>query len=220
MDDCDKNSTICSNTEGSFNCECRQGFSKLDRKTCKTQKNLADSQTTNFQQTTNDLETTNVQKMTSFQQTTNVQKTTNVQETTTDFVTTKDSQTTNVQKTTKDLETTSFQQTTTDFETCKLPDDPKEKNENEPRTGCHPLADCVAIKKQKNQCLCQPGFTGDGINDCRDIDECKNKSTDPCQNGIAKCQNSLGSFQCVCKTGFRTIDEIFCEGHLRSFRVT
>ncbi|HEY2732554.1 MAG TPA: EGF domain-containing protein [Polyangiales bacterium] len=50
-------------------------------------------------------------------------------------------------------------------------------------------------------CACNAGFEGDGYA-CVDIDEC-NAGLDDCgQGGLAQCQNTRGSFQCVCPKGY------------------
>ncbi|XP_078381972.1 uncharacterized protein LOC144664667 isoform X4 [Oculina patagonica] len=48
-------------------------------------------------------------------------------------------------------------------------------------------------------CSCKPGFSGDGIN-CTDIDECTMKIHNCSEN--AMCNNTEGSFNCSCKPGF------------------
>ncbi|KAL9969258.1 hypothetical protein ACROYT_G021454 [Oculina patagonica] len=55
-------------------------------------------------------------------------------------------------------------------------------------------------------CSCKPGFFGDGIN-CADIDECAMKIDNCSEN--AKCNNTEGSFNCTCKPGFSG-DGIYC----------
>ncbi|CAA0827470.1 Vacuolar-sorting receptor 2 [Striga hermonthica] len=46
-------------------------------------------------------------------------------------------------------------------------------------------------------CKCPSGFRGDGIKDCEDIDECKEKVA--CQCRDCKCKNVWGSYECSCK---------------------
>ncbi|KAM7526594.1 hypothetical protein LguiA_016496 [Lonicera macranthoides] len=46
-------------------------------------------------------------------------------------------------------------------------------------------------------CKCPPGFRGDGVNNCEDIDECKEKSA--CQCPECKCKNTWGSHECSCR---------------------
>ncbi|KAJ0790967.1 putative EGF-like calcium-binding domain, complement Clr-like EGF domain-containing protein [Helianthus annuus] len=45
-------------------------------------------------------------------------------------------------------------------------------------------------------CECPPGFKGDGVNSCEDIDECKEKKA--CQCSKCKCKNTWGSYECSC----------------------
>ncbi|KAL4587217.1 hypothetical protein LXL04_000084 [Taraxacum kok-saghyz] len=45
-------------------------------------------------------------------------------------------------------------------------------------------------------CKCPPGFKGDGINNCEDIDECKENRVCRCPN--CKCKNTWGSYECGC----------------------
>ncbi|KAK9289464.1 hypothetical protein L1049_007619 [Liquidambar formosana] len=45
-------------------------------------------------------------------------------------------------------------------------------------------------------CKCPPGFKGDGVNTCEDVDECKEKSA--CQCSQCKCKNTWGSYECSC----------------------
>ncbi|CAL9127806.1 unnamed protein product [Musa textilis] len=45
-------------------------------------------------------------------------------------------------------------------------------------------------------CKCPPGFKGDGVNKCEDVDECKEKTA--CQCSGCKCKNNWGSYECSC----------------------
>ncbi|XAR55734.1 hypothetical protein NMG60_11035919 [Bertholletia excelsa] len=47
-------------------------------------------------------------------------------------------------------------------------------------------------------CMCPPGFKGDGVNSCEDIDECKEKLA--CQCPECKCKNTWGSYECSCSS--------------------
>lgn len=63
---------------------------------------------------------------------------------------------------------------------------------------CHKtLGFCSSSK----MCECMVGFTGDGVSNCKDIDECNSDSTRCDRN--ARCVNTLGSYGCICKTGFK-----------------
>ncbi|KAJ6381556.1 hypothetical protein OIU77_030272 [Salix suchowensis] len=48
-------------------------------------------------------------------------------------------------------------------------------------------------------CKCPPGFKGDGVNSCEDVDECKDKVA--CQCPGCKCKNTWGSYDCSCSGG-------------------
>ncbi|CAN0846922.1 Vacuolar-sorting receptor 1 [Linum grandiflorum] len=48
-------------------------------------------------------------------------------------------------------------------------------------------------------CKCPQGFTGDGVNSCEDVDECKEKSACTCPE--CKCKNTWGSYECSCGSG-------------------
>ena len=54
------------------------------------------------------------------------------------------------------------------------------------------------------QCECKPGYGGD---ECKDIDECRDKNL--CKNR-GSCQNSDGSFQCLCPNGFTSMQGLIC----------
>ncbi|GMI89911.1 binding protein of 80 kDa 1;2, VACUOLAR SORTING RECEPTOR 2, VACUOLAR SORTING RECEPTOR 1;2 [Hibiscus trionum] len=48
-------------------------------------------------------------------------------------------------------------------------------------------------------CKCPPGFKGDAVNSCEDVDECKEKLA--CQCPGCKCKNTWGSYECSCSGG-------------------
>lgn len=50
------------------------------------------------------------------------------------------------------------------------------------------------------ECVCEPGFEGDGVTACEDIDECQT-ALDDCPSN-ATCENTEGSFSCLCPAGF------------------
>ena len=62
--------------------------------------------------------------------------------------------------------------------------------------GCQPNAMCSA-----NTCVCEPGFTPDGLGNCEDVDECGD-GTDNCDVN-AMCMNTPGSFECMCNPGYQ-----------------
>ncbi|KAJ4716155.1 Vacuolar-sorting receptor 1 [Melia azedarach] len=46
------------------------------------------------------------------------------------------------------------------------------------------------------KCKCPPGFRGDGVKSCEDIDECKDRKA--CQCSDCHCKNTWGSYECTC----------------------
>ena len=67
---------------------------------------------------------------------------------------------------------------------------------------CHEKATCNDTFGSFN-CLCDPGFTGDGLNYI-DIDECEVKIHDCHVNGT--CENKEGTFKCHCGPWYQPID--------------
>ncbi|XP_020689742.1 vacuolar-sorting receptor 3 [Dendrobium catenatum] len=51
-------------------------------------------------------------------------------------------------------------------------------------------------ESEDHKCQCPPGFTGDGIKNCEDIDECKEKKA--CQCPECSCKNTWGDYECTC----------------------
>lgn len=51
-------------------------------------------------------------------------------------------------------------------------------------------------ESEDHKCQCPPGFVGDGIKNCEDIDECKEKKA--CQCPECSCKNSWGDYECTC----------------------
>jgi hypothetical protein len=50
--------------------------------------------------------------------------------------------------------------------------------------------------EESKGCKCPPGFRGDGVNSCEDIDECKENLFCKCKNCV--CENTWGSYECSC----------------------
>ncbi|XP_057494588.1 vacuolar-sorting receptor 3-like [Actinidia eriantha] len=64
---------------------------------------------------------------------------------------------------------------------------------HETRDG-HAFSACLDIGDSK--CVCPPGLKGDGVKSCEDIDECKDKKA--CQCPECSCNNTWGSYDCIC----------------------
>ncbi|KAK3013918.1 hypothetical protein RJ639_009446 [Escallonia herrerae] len=58
----------------------------------------------------------------------------------------------------------------------------------------HTFSACLDIGDSK--CMCPPGFKGDGVKNCKDIDECKEKKA--CQCPECSCKDTWGSYECTC----------------------
>ncbi|KAJ6812844.1 uncharacterized protein M6B38_145910 [Iris pallida] len=58
---------------------------------------------------------------------------------------------------------------------------------------------------EDNKCRCPPGFKGDGIKGCEDIDECKEKTA--CQCPDCSCKDTWGGYECTCSGDLLYIKE-------------
>ncbi|XP_065842864.1 uncharacterized protein [Oscarella lobularis] len=65
--------------------------------------------------------------------------------------------------------------------------------------NCHDVANCIDLP-DGFRCECMTGYTGDGVNNCDDIDECT-LETDDC-HATATCTNTDGRFTCACMPGY------------------
>lgn len=63
------------------------------------------------------------------------------------------------------------------------------------RFPCGVNAQCTPSDPPK--CLCLPGYKGDPLHGCEDIDECKDN---PCALG-SQCVNEKGHYKCICPLG-------------------
>ncbi|XP_052174266.1 vacuolar-sorting receptor 1-like [Diospyros lotus] len=63
----------------------------------------------------------------------------------------------------------------------------------------------ACIDDHSKGCKCPPGFRGDGVNKCEDIDECKENLT--CQCPECKCKNTWGSYACSCSSNLLYMQE-------------
>ncbi|MBA0631626.1 hypothetical protein Godav_000482, partial [Gossypium davidsonii] len=78
----------------------------------------------------------------------------------------------------------------------------------------HTYTACVDTGDVK--CQCPPGFRGDGINNCEDIDECKEKKA--CQCPECSCKDTWGSYECTCSGDLLYIrDHDTCISELMSY---
>jgi Calcium-binding EGF domain len=70
-----------------------------------------------------------------------------------------------------------------------------------PVNECGANAVCsVNAKTQTETCICAPGYTGDAIAACVDIDECMARNN-PC-GPYGTCVNQVGNYTCSCNDGF------------------
>ncbi|CAA6656961.1 unnamed protein product [Spirodela intermedia] len=63
----------------------------------------------------------------------------------------------------------------------------------------------ACIEDESKGCRCPPGFKGDGVSTCEDVDECKEKVA--CQCSECKCKNTWGSYECSCSGGLLYMKE-------------
>ncbi|KAK6143646.1 hypothetical protein DH2020_023994 [Rehmannia glutinosa] len=54
----------------------------------------------------------------------------------------------------------------------------------------------ACVDDDVGKCKCPPGFKGDGVKSCDDIDECAEKKA--CQCPECSCKNTWGSYECTC----------------------
>ena len=61
------------------------------------------------------------------------------------------------------------------------------------------------------QCVCRKGFEGIPYSECRDVDECLNPVCGP----NAQCINTLGGYDCQCRSGIHRITALPIIGYIR-----
>ncbi|WOH10874.1 hypothetical protein DCAR_0730349 [Daucus carota subsp. sativus] len=54
----------------------------------------------------------------------------------------------------------------------------------------------ACVDDRTKGCMCPLGFRGDGVSNCEDVDECKEKLACQCPEG--NCKNTWGSYDCTC----------------------
>lgn len=54
----------------------------------------------------------------------------------------------------------------------------------------------ACLDSENGKCQCPPGFKGDGVKSCVDIDECKERKA--CQCSECSCKDTWGSYECTC----------------------
>ncbi|KAE8703115.1 Vacuolar-sorting receptor 1 [Hibiscus syriacus] len=60
----------------------------------------------------------------------------------------------------------------------------------------HGISYSACLDRGDVKCKCPPGFKGNGVNSCQDIDECKEKQA--CQCPECSCKYTWGSYECTC----------------------
>ncbi|XP_021052111.1 adhesion G protein-coupled receptor L4 isoform X1 [Mus pahari] len=68
------------------------------------------------------------------------------------------------------------------------------------KTTCLPNAKCE-VHNGVEACFCSPGYSGNGVTICEDVDECSEPSV--CGDH-AVCENVNGGFSCFCREGYQT----------------
>ena len=72
---------------------------------------------------------------------------------------------------------------------------------------CGENADCLADEiTHEPYCGCNPGFEGNPLENCTDINECEDDSKNDCDIYGAPnrvCVNSQGSYTCICPNGYQ-----------------
>ncbi|XP_021173955.1 adhesion G protein-coupled receptor L4 isoform X2 [Fundulus heteroclitus] len=71
--------------------------------------------------------------------------------------------------------------------------------------SCHQHATCKSKNGSSPICLCNYGYTGDGIAFCNDDNECQNVTNICGEKG--KCTNTEGSYYCTCVSGYVSTGE-------------
>ncbi|KAF2587447.1 hypothetical protein F2Q70_00037727 [Brassica cretica] len=64
---------------------------------------------------------------------------------------------------------------------------------------------CCCQNDHLKGCKCPPGFSGDGLKNCTDVNECEEKTV--CQCRGCKCKNTWGSYECNCNGSLLYIRE-------------
>lgn len=67
-------------------------------------------------------------------------------------------------------------------------------------SSCAADAECIEVGDGSPYCACRPGFTGDGVVECVDIDECAVGQQD-CEPNM-DCIDLEGTYACACSRGY------------------
>jgi hypothetical protein len=77
----------------------------------------------------------------------------------------------------------------------------------------HGICICVSTFTHSLSLLLTKGWTGDNCD--MDVDECLNNDHLCDEKGNSTCNNTIGSYSCVCNTGFNDVGSNKCEGMLQ-----
>ena len=68
-------------------------------------------------------------------------------------------------------------------------------------SGTHGACSDVVGGRDSFQCSCLPGYSGNGVDTCENVNECA-LGLDTCDDTSTDCVDTDGSFTCTCKDGF------------------
>eukprot|EP00736_Rhodelphis_marinus_P008643 Rmarinus@m.15601 len=85
--------------------------------------------------------------------------------------------------------------------TCECPADSYGDGVSAVCTACATNGGAPQGSTTNTDCSCNTGYSGDGHTTCSDTDECS-LSSDDCDPSYATCTNTVGSFTCACDVGY------------------